>query len=126
MSDIERRVPEAITDLEGLLTDGKSVDEAMSICCRDHVLSPNVLGQRARKALGDLETVRDRSRRNAKVIGQLHRAETAIEAYLIENSEINYPTWFENRVGRIPTKSEMKDFEQRYAAFLLRDIKFEI
>ena len=124
--DIGRRVLDAITDIEGLLIEGKSVQEALSACSQDYELKTNVLEHRARKALGDLETVRDRSTHSANEIGRQHRAETAIEAYLVEKPEPNYSTWFENRVGRVPTKSESKDFNRRYAEFSLRDIRFEI
>ena len=57
MKTIEQRLADAIEELESLLSEGEAPEDAVSLAAASEHLKPEVLQQRAEKALGDLRAV---------------------------------------------------------------------
>jgi len=123
---VEQRLTDALSDLEVMLNDDRPPDEAVAVCAEDYGFKSEVLKLRAQKVLGDLDSVHERSLRKAQILKREHKAERAIDLYLVENPDSNFPEWFEAEVGRAPTKAESDDFTARYMQFLVRNLHFEI
>ena len=123
---VEQRLHDAFTDLEAMLNEGRGVADAVKECAGEYGFQPDVLKMRAERAFGDLASLRVRNVDRAARAEKEHLAETAIDLFLVDKPEENFPTWFENRVGRPPTSVESKDFGDRYIQHLLRNLKFEI
>ena len=123
---IEQRLTDALSDLEASLNEGTPVDDALASCAADYGLKVEVLRGRAEKIFGELSSLRKRNLKKAEILAREHRAETAIERYLAEDPDANFPSWFEAEVGRAPTKIEQDESTSRYLTFLLRDLRIEI
>jgi hypothetical protein len=104
---------DALSDFEGLITEGFAEDEALEVCAREYNVKVEVLAART-ASLGDLEQLRVRNSARAKTIRLEHLTETAVDSYLANDPEQNFPEWFKNRTGRMPTKAEVEDFTIKY------------
>jgi hypothetical protein len=126
MMSVEQRMNDALSDLEAMLNEGRLPEEAITACAADYGFKSTVLKLRAQNVFGDLGSVRERSLKQAQVLMREHKAEKAIDRYLTENPDANFPEWFEAEVGRPPTKAERDEFSERYMQFLVRNLHFEI
>ena len=126
MNTPDERMRAAVADLEALLEEGRAVEDCVEQCAADHGFPPEALVKRAERILGDLSTVRTRNRERAARQAREDKAENAIDVYLYENPDRNFPDWFEDRVGRPPTKVESDQFGTRYMSHFLRNLKFDL
>ncbi len=123
---IEQQVADALSDLEAMLNGGISPAEALTLCASEYKLKPEVLESRAQRALGDLTLVRGKNLVRSKVIANEHKADTAINRYLVEKPEPSFREWFEADVGRPPTAVEQKEFTEKHTTFFFKDFRSEI
>lgn len=122
---VEDRMADALTDLSAMLADGTSVEEGLTVCAEEYGFSVTALKLRAEKAFGDLNVVGHEQRRSREKARQEHEEATAIDAYLCDKPKTDFPTWFEERVGRRPTKEEEQEFTLRFLMLQTSDIPRE-
>ena len=89
---VEERVQLALEDLEGLLTDGAGLADAIAETAGAVALKPEVLLARAERAWGDLQEVRLRLMRKASLSAAVRRYEQ--EGLLFSYPPVDFGGWF--------------------------------
>mgnify|MGYP001063866046 CR=1 FL=1 len=123
---VEERLRNALADMEAMLNEGQSAEDAVVACAAEYGFKKDALRMRATRFLGDLTSLRARNLERADRLSKEHLAETAIDTFLVEEPESTFPDWFEKRVGRPPSKIESEEFGLRYLKHLTRNISFEL
>ena len=127
MKTIEERVADALAELEALLADGEVPEDAIPAAARMENLKPEVLRVRAERALGDLRTVKAKNDLRTARIAQQQKAKKALYEFADTNKAYtDFPDWFEDRIGRPPTKAEAEEMERLSWESLLRKVTIEI
>lgn len=127
MKKIEERVADAISELEDLLMSGQLPEDAIPIAAKTEDLRPEVLRLRAEKALGDLQAVKAKNDLQAKRIAEQRKAKSSIYEFAeMDKVNADFPNWFEQKTGRLPTQAEIEEMERLSWEALLRKISFEI
>ncbi|MEO8374913.1 MAG: hypothetical protein ABI471_06795 [Sphingomonas bacterium] len=79
--NIERRVNDALLDLEGLLVEGASPDDAVAEVAGSYELKPEVLRVRASMLLNDPAAVKAKSDAAVETYGHRNALENVVRAY---------------------------------------------
>ena len=122
MSSIEQRLADAISDVEGLINEGKLPDDAVTQASSEYDLRPDVLSARAEKALGNLNRLRDKNEAKAAQTKADYVAKRAIFDFAHSDHDAEWSAWFHARVGRHPTRGETEDMLQRSMTVLLNKL----
>lgn len=123
MKTIEQRLADAIEELESLLSEGEAPEDAVSLAAASEHLKPEVLQQRAEKALGDLRAVKAKNDARADRIAQEHKAKRAIYEFAeMDKVYADFPRWFSERIGRLPDESEVEEMKHLSMEAILRKV----
>ena len=119
----DERMAAALDRIKASIAEGLSVDEVLEQAANEHGFSLQAVTNRATKRFGDLTKLKAILDRRAENVKRQHGAESAIEAYLVQQPEKPFSEWFERRVGRNPTDDEQNEFSARHRRLLINRIK---
>ncbi|MBC3943121.1 hypothetical protein [Sphingomonas albertensis] len=104
---IERRLADAIADLEERLCEGQAVANALAETAEEYDLKSHILGLRASNVLGDLSLVKDKSDARIAAARRAGALRDAIDAYTDEDADCSMRDWLISRLGRAPSYEEL-------------------
>ena len=132
---IDRKVDDALADLEGLISDGVEIDQAIEEVATEHKLRSQVIRFRAEKRFGDLALIKARSENSKALYGRESQVRQAVfrynEIYFAIGRDYKKPIsaldeWLTEQLGSNLTDKEIafakEQFGSAWQRSLMRDL----